>query len=440
MVSEAGRKRTRGDIRRLSGRAPFLFILFVCITSHAQERSDHPVKDAADAAGVRSTCATDSTGVLGTGGLEGQHDAYDALKMLFHWNISSSDTTTKGKGKLYVAALPAIGYSLDTKFAVGMGANAALYTDDIDSVNLSAFRFDPTYTFKHQIVLPVQSNIWSSRNDYNFLGNWVYFKFPEMTYGLGGHTSDASADQLDYHLVLLRQSILRKITTDLYAGIGYNLDYHWGITEGGLSGGEISDFQRYGKTAKSVSSGFTLNVLYDSRQNPINPPSGYYAAFVYRNNSEFLGSDGKWQSIILDLRRYYPTTADHRNVLAFWSYDWFVLHGNPPYLDLPATAKDESANQGRGYIQGRFRGRNLISFDSEYRFGLTRDGLFGGVVFANFQSVSDWPGNRFTVFYPALGCGIRFKMNKFSGTNVALDYAFGLHGSRGVFVNLGEVF
>ena len=35
---------------------------------------------------------------------------------------------------------------------------------------------------------------------------------------------------------------------------------------------------------------------------------------------------------------------------------------------------------------------------------------------------------------------IRIMLNKFSRTNIALDYAWGTQGSRGFFVNLGEVF
>jgi outer membrane protein assembly factor BamA len=261
-----------------------------------------------------------------------------------------------------------------------------------------------------------------------------------MTYGLGGHSSVSAAEQLDYRYLLYREAVLKSIFTDVYAGMGYDLDYHWDITDGGLPGGGISDFQRYGKTSKSISSGCTINLLYDSRQNPINPPKGYYASIVYRNNSTSLGSDENWQSMIFDLRSYYKLLADSRNVLAFWSYDWFILRGTPPYLDLPASSWDTYANQGRGYIQSRFRGRNLISLESEYRFGLTHDGLFGGVVFANAQSISDWPNIKFTVLHPGVGCGVRIKMNKHDDTNVAIDYGFGLQGSQGVFVNLGEVF
>lgn len=416
---------------------------FLCINTYAQQSNTpaaHSLKVVADSAGVLKTDTTDSAGSMVKSHLPEQRDVFDILKMLFNIDITSSDTVSKVKGKLYAAAIPAVGYSLNTQFAVTIGANAAIYTDEIDSVNLSTFNFNPTYTFKHQIMLPFQSNVWTPGNEFNILGNWIYYKFPEMTYGLGGHSSENASEQLDYRFVLFRETVLKRIYTDVYAGIGYDLDYHWNITDDGLAGGGISDFQSYGKTSKSISSGWTLDVMYDGRQNPINPPGGYYASIVYRNNSTFLGSDGNWQSIILDLRSYCTLPADSKNVLTFWSYNWFILRGTPPYLDLPASSWDTYANQGRGYIQSRFRGRNLVALESEYRFGITDDGLFGGVMFVNVQSVTDWPSNNFTVLHPGLGCGIRFKMNKHSDTNVAIDYAFGLQGSKGVFVNLGEVF
>ena len=47
---------------------------------------------------------------------------------------------------------------------------------------------------------------------------------------------------------------------------------------------------------------------------------------------------------------------------------------------------------------------------------------------------------RFEVFWPGVGAGLRLKFNKFSKTNICIDYAFGLNGSKGLFLNLGEVF
>ena len=68
-----------------------------------------------------------------------------------------------------------------------------------------------------------------------------------------------------------------------------------------------------------------------------------------------------------------------------------LFKGNPPYLDLPSTGWDSYNNTGRGYVQGRYRGKDLMYLESEYRFGITRNGLFGGVVFANAETVSNYP-------------------------------------------------
>jgi hypothetical protein len=78
--------------------------------------------------------------------------------------------------------------------------------------------------------------------------------------------------------------------------------------------------------------------------------------------------------------------------------------------------------------------------EAEYRFKITHNGLFCGVLFANAQSVTDWPSKKFRTLHPAAGLGFRFKLNKFSGTNLSIDYGFGVDGSKGLFINIGEVF
>ncbi|WP_226163180.1 hypothetical protein [Hymenobacter terricola] len=100
----------------------------------------------------------------------------------------------------------------------------------------------------------------------------------------------------------------------------------------------------------------------------------------------------------------------------------------------------QSANLSRGFIQGRFRGKNLIYGETEYRFGLTRNRLLGAVVFANAESVTEQESGRFEKVVPAAGAGLRVSVNKVSHTNLSIDYGFGTDGSRGLALNLGEVF
>jgi hypothetical protein len=88
-------------------------------------------------------------------------------------------------------------------------------------------------------------------------------------------------------------------------------------------------------------------------------------------------------------------------------------------------------NSGRGYAEGRFRGKDMFYIESEYRFGITKNGLLGGVIFANGESLTGYPSNNFQKIAPATGAGIR---------NIAIDYGAGIDHSHGFFVNLGEMF
>jgi len=292
-----------------------------------------------------------------------------------------------------------------------------------------------------QIIFPIQADIWTKGNRYNIVTDWRYLKYPSFTYGLGGNTSTDSGYSIDYSYLRLHQAILKTVSRDLYLGIGYDLDYFWNVEEIDPPPGKATDFEMYGFHKKEVASGVSLHFLYDSRRNQINPDQGGYFSVAYRPNFTFLGSDANWQSLILDLRKYWRFPGSTRNVLALWSYDWFTTgSGNPPYLLLPSTGWDAYSNTARGYIQGRFRSKNMLYLETEYRFRILSNGLLGGVIFGNAQSVSEQGSGRFEYVTPGYGTGLRISLNKFSRTNLCIDYGWGTHGSGGFFVNLGEVF
>ena len=362
-------------------------------------------------------------------------DIMDILGQLKRKRDLTKNRDEKPRRILY-SMVPAVGYTLSTGFVGLLSANAAFYLSDSSTTNISSVSTSFNYSQYNQITIPIQTNIWTKNNGYNIIVDWRYFKYPQDTYGLGGHSLVENADQIDYSHVRLHQTVLKKITGAFYLGLGYHLDYRWKIKQDGMN----EDVSSYGLPPKSVSSGVVANVLYDSRRNSINPQGGLYANARYRNNLKVLGSNTNWESLVLEFRKYVNFPRGSRNTLAFWDFNWLTLSGKPPYLDLPSTAWDPSNNTGRGYIQGRFRSPNMLYFESEYRFSLTQNGLIGGVVFGNAQSFSNWPTRKFDKIAPGGGLGIRLKINKTSRTNIAVDYGFGTKGSRGLFVNLGEVF
>jgi len=368
-----------------------------------------------------------------------QIDLVDVFNDVTKRGPSKKDSLAK-PAKYHVSVVPAIGYTLSSGWAGIIAANVGFYTSNPQNTNISSITPSFIYSQYNQITVSLQANIWTRENRYNYVTDFRYYKYPQNTYGLGGHSTVDDADLLDYSHLRIHQSVLKNVLPNFYVGVGYFLDWHWNIKEYGQANGDSSDAEKYGLAPKSVSSGPAINLLYDNRKNLINPDGGLYADIVYRPNFTFMGSDQNWQSLTIDIRKYIRIPARSNNVLAIWSYDWLTPSGNPPYLDLPSTGWDQYNNTGRGYIQGRFRGLNMLYLEAEYRFGITHNGLLGAVVFANAESFSNYPSNNFDAIWPAGGIGLRIRVNKHSKANIALDYGWGADGSHGLFVNIGEVF
>jgi hypothetical protein len=368
-----------------------------------------------------------------------QKDIIDITLLILHKNpdyrLDSNGIKVK---KVYTSVGPILEYTLSTGFTTGIAASGSFVTSAKDQTNTSVILAALKITQKSQFLFPVQSSYWTPSNKYNFIGDWRFLKFPQDTYGFGGYTTLADGYIVTYKYIRFYETALKKIQKNIYGGIGFQLDYHWGITQINPPPGQ-TDYDKYGFYTSSTSSGITFNILYDSRKNSSNPVAGsFYFDFTFLQNSIHLGSNSNWNSILIDIRKYIK--LPNNNVLGLWSYNVFTLSGNPPYLDLPGTGTDTYNNTGRGYIYDRFIGKKMVDLEAEFRYGITRNGLLGGVVFANAESLSELNTNNFQVISPAIGLGLRIKFNKFSNTNVCIDYAIGTNGSHGFYGNLGEVF
>jgi hypothetical protein len=341
--------------------------------------------------------------------------------------------------RLHLSASPILEYTLSTGFTTGVAGSGAFYTSVKKQTNTSSVLVGIKYTQKKQFLLPIQSFIWTPGNKYNLFGDWRYLNYPQDSYGIGGTTTLSDKFMVTYKYLRFYEFAFKDIGKHFYIGLGHQLDYHWAITELDVPAGQTTDFNKYGFNKTSASSGVSLNLLYDSRKNSLNPEGGsFYMNLEFLQNSTAFGSNSDWNSILIDLRKYVQ--LPHKTILAFWFYSVLTLSGNPPYLDLPGAGTDTYNNTGRGYELDRFIGKKLVDLEAEFRFGVTKNGLIGAVLFCNAASVSELSNNKFEVIYPGVGLGLRIKFNKFSNTNACLDYGIGTKGSRGFFGNLGEVF
>lgn len=320
---------------------------------------------------------------------------------------------------------------------------AAFYLSDRTPSFLSNVTFSPYLTFKGRFGYTLRSNIWTGGNRWAVLGDVRFLYYPQYTWGLGGNPDAKNSLLISYKYVRIYQTFLRRIRPYFFAGFGYHFDNHLDMDTKGDSN-LLQRFTGYqygtGSTENSLSSGISVNLLYDCRKNPINPFPGFYGNLVYRFNPGFLGSNANWQSLYADVRRYIPFSHTRQDMLALWTFYWTTLNSHAPYLDLPSIGWDPyQQRSGRGFEQNRFRGNRMAYLECEYRRDITAGGLLGFVLFANLNSVSEPVGSRFEYWHPAGGGGLRIRFNKHSGTNLALDYGMS-KGYSAIYLNLGETF
>jgi hypothetical protein len=370
----------------------------------------------------------------------GQRDLIGIFLDITKWHPKKPPTVA-GR-RVYYSFLP-----LSTSVPGGGSAlitstTAGFYLGNRKETYLSNATFSPSFNFRGQFNFPIRANVWSANNAWNYQMDTRFSIYPLFTWGVGGRQPEDRKILLRYKYYRMYASALKRITPYFLAGVGYDLDYDIHIRPD-IDSISIQHFTGYNygtaNHSNAFSSGITLNLLLDTRNNSINPLPGAYLNVVYRVNPQFLGSNSNWHSLYIDTRKYISFSPKGQNVLALWSYFWTTLGSNPPYLRLPGIGQEPYQRSGRGFYPSRYIGKTLFYAEAEYRKDITSDGLFGFILFANFNTVTEPHTANFAYLHPAAGPGLRIKFNKHSGTNVGIDYGFS-KGYNAVYFNLGETF
>lgn len=382
----------------------------------------------------------------------GQNDIKKILKNIFGSKKSHLDTIKliQTERDLIISLLPGISYNPANGLIFGMQLSASFYNGPHKTTTNSSFNSSVSYTTKEQFRLSVQNNVFFKNDGWNFQGDWRLWNYVQETYNLGSNTPDSNAENMKFQFIRFNQNALKKIKGRWFAGIGYSLEYYNKVTTINDTG--IAFYPNYNNsynqlhgydTTSYLSSGFVITSAFDSRDNTINPYKGVLLQSNYYNYNKFLGSSNNWQKLYLESRSYI-NLRNERNpyIMAFWFMGDLALSGKAPYMSLPSIGWDKYNSTGRGYTQGRFRGSSMLYAEFANRINLSKSGLFGIAVFANFSTFSNADTGQDLLDYikPAGGVGLRVKFDARSRTNLCIDYAIGEDGSSGIFFSMGEFF
>lgn len=200
--------------------------------------------------------------------------------------------------------------------------------------------------------------------------------------------------------------------------------------------------------------GIGLNLTYDTRDNINNPLTGNYIQFRNLNHRKWLGGDFEFSNIFLDTRKYLNTYK--KQVLALRFATAFTFSDDVvPFMGYQRLGGGKTM---RGYYDGTFLDRNMMTFDVEYRLPLFQDDAapiwkiwkhLGVTTFASagqvFGEQSDF---ALSAFHYSAGGGLRIMLSKTQRSNIRIDYGLGFTedsggiGQRqtGLYISVNEVF
>jgi hypothetical protein len=369
------------------------------------------------------------------------------------------------KGEKNLSLLPVVGYAPANGFVIGVAVSVTDYLGIPKTTNLSSALISINLTTKSQILFNLRYDLYLPNNKWYISGDNRLLIFNQSTYGLGiyglqgqsyqfswnGYDVQAdSAQPMKYNYIRFWESVFRNIGKKWYAGLGIAIDDNFKINDQSLSLDSpvhYTSHYNYSKTygfdsAHYSTNGLILEFVHDSRDNPISAYSGSLFHFAFRFNAVAFGSSQNSNVLYYSYRTYINVDKSiPRNLIAFWFWGVNVFGGKMPYLELPAIGWDVYNRSGRGYIQGRFRGNNMEYGETEFRFRISKNNLFGGVVFLNCTTASNPLTHQevFNSLAPGYGAGLRILMNKNDRTNICIDYGRG-DGFSGLYFNIRETF
>ncbi len=346
--------------------------------------------------------------------------------------VQRAITDTTSPGKPSIRFYPTLAYAPETSFEFGVSA-LLLYQAKNDTLNrlseVNAFSF---VTLESQYGIWIDNALYGDKDNWFFLGRSRWQKFPLLYYGTGPDTKGDYPAIVEGNYLLLRQRALRKIIPNLFAGPEIDFQKLYNASFGQPA--EIVYPLPVGSEGSS-NLGLGLALVYDNRHNVLNVRKGLFAELSFLDYNDNFGSSFDFRSVNLDLRSYRALQKNH--VFA-WQVAGNFITGNIPFNQLALMGGDMIM---RGYYQGRYRDRNLLASQAEYRilpFSFSRK--FGAVLFAGAAAVAPKIG-EFNLKQVRLagGGGLRYLLFAKKDIFLRMDIGFTREGT-GIYLFTGEAF
>lgn len=325
--------------------------------------------------------------------------------------------------------LPGPLYTPELKLGIGLAAIGLYKTDREDQEErVSSFSITGFGSITKAIGLVAENQTFFLRDRVRFFIDGKIFDAPEKYWGIGYDQNADDDSEEEYTDVTFQISprVYHRVWNALYLGAGW--DYIRNQALDTDAGGLFYQDNPHG--TEVYSSGYSLHIMSDTRDSVLNAYEGHLLNLNYYDYKESFGSETDYSVTEFTFNKY--NAVSDKDVLAF---QFFVRSADH---DVPWSrlSKIGGASQMRGYWEGRYRDKKMITSQIEYRRKLYwRHGIVlwlgAGAIAPSFDEFESGQ------ILPNAGIGYRLAFKNRS--NVRLDLGFG-KDMVGFYFNVNEAF
>lgn len=336
-------------------------------------------------------------------------------------------------GKANFLIYPTIAYTPETKTEIGLVNLFLFYAKNNRQNRLSEINTFSFYTAEKQYGLWLDHAIYGDGEKWFFLGKGKFQYFPMKYYGIGIGAPEKGYAVVDNSNLQLRERVLRKIKRNFYVGAEFDFQSMYDVSF--TKNDPLNyTYPRGYQGAKNM--GLGMGLVYDNRKNVMNVREGLFAELAHLNYSSSLGSTNAFRSTQFDIR-YFRKGINPKDVLALQG-SAILNNGDVPFNQMAIMGGESMM---RGYYLGRFRDKNMVAAQAEYRFlPFSFSKRWGTAAFLSGATVAPTTDKILSSqFKIAGGLGARYLVFKSKDIFVRFDIAFTREGN-GYYFFIGEAF
>jgi len=285
------------------------------------------------------------------------------------------------------------------------------------------------HTQLRQLRLVLSQDIYLNRPGLYIQSELLYQDYPDKFFGIGSGVSVDDEEVYTSRSFEFHLAVEKELFSSFSLGLRVQWD-SWDLTEV-VRGGLLDTGTMFGLDGGQVA-GIGLIASWDTRNHFFSANRGTWVRLRVDFFEKVLGGDFNFSRFIVDARHYHTVFRNH--VLAIQAKAELQT-GEVPFQYL---ARFGGMYGMRGYYDGRFRDKDMVMVQAEYRLPLSE--RWGVVAFGSAGNVAP-KLEEMDLARPLLagGLGLRFVFDKKERIMIRMDVGFG-KDSSGIYFSIYEAF